>query len=111
MESRYCHNDDYTFAAEKLKYKFVPRGHYVVRQGEKEADVYFIIQGSAKVLMTGVEDPNTFLNEKQRYNEIALFKAKMNRQKLVQTAEKVTQAMSTVLSNINTNMSGFMTKI
>ena len=77
MESKYCSKDDYTFATEMLKYRFVPQGHYVVRQGEIEADVYFIIKGSAKVIMKGVDEPGKYLDEKQRYNEISVLKAKI----------------------------------
>ena len=113
MESRYCSKDDYTFATEKLKYKFVPQGHYVVRQGEQDADVYFIIKGSAKVIMKGVEEPGKYLDEKQRYNEISVLKARLTKQTFMATAtaENVNQAMSSALNNMTSNMDNFMTKI
>ena len=63
MEQKYCHADDYVFAANKLKYKFVPRGQYVVRQGDFESDVYFIINGKAKVVMQGADEPGRYLDE------------------------------------------------
>ena len=79
MEPKYCSKDDYAFAAEKLKYKYVPKGHYVVRQGDQDTDVYFIIKGNARVIMKGVDDPGTYLDVKQRYNEIAVTRSKMKK--------------------------------
>ena len=64
MESKYCHKDDYAFAANKLKYKFVPKGQYVIRQNDYESDVYFIIKGNAKVVMRGADEPGRYLDEK-----------------------------------------------
>ena len=64
MESKYCHLDDYIFAANKLKYKFVPKGQYIVRQGDYEAEVYFIIDGKAKVVMKGADEPGRYLDAK-----------------------------------------------
>lgn len=43
MEGPYCTNDDYQFLAERLQYKFVPKGHYAIRQGELGDACYFII--------------------------------------------------------------------
>ena len=43
MEHRYCNNDDYTWLAENLQYKFIQKGHYAVRQGDHGMNVHFII--------------------------------------------------------------------
>ena len=43
MEPGYCHNDDYTFISERLEYRFVPKGHYAVRQDEPANEIYFIV--------------------------------------------------------------------
>ena len=89
MESRYCSKDDYTIASELIKYRFVPQGHYIVRQGDEEADVYFIIKGNAKVIMKGVEEPGKYLDKKHRYNEIAIMKAKVKGGSLANQADNV----------------------
>ena len=106
MEPRYCGRDDYLFAAERIKYKFVPQGHYIVRQGDQEADVYFIIEGNAKVLMTGIEEPGKYLCKKQRYNENAVMKSRVKDHKLANQAGNVGQAMKNTLDGMNNNLLG-----
>ena len=106
MEPRYCGRDDYLFAAERIKYKFVPQGHYIVRQGDQEADVYFIIEGNAKVLMTGIEEPGKYLCKKQRYNENAVMKSRVKDHKLANQAGNVGQAMKNSLNDMNNNLLG-----
>ena len=112
MESRYCSKDDYTIASELIKYRFVPQGHYIVRQGDEEADVYFIIKGNAKVIMKGVDEPGKYLDKKHRYNEIAVMKAKVKSGSLANQADNVGQAMSKTLNNANSNLLGsFLQKV
>ena len=106
MEPRYCGRDDYLFAAERIKYKFVPQGHYIVRQGDQEADVYFIIEGNAKVLMTGIEEPGKYLCRRQRYNEIAVMRSRVKDHKLANQAGHVGQAMKKTLGDMNNNLLG-----
>ena len=74
MESRYCNTDDYSFLIECLKYKFIKKGHYAVRQGEHASRVYFIIQGSADVKMYGPTEEQ-YLDKKSMYNEISVKRA------------------------------------
>ena len=50
MEPMYCTNDDYTFIQERLKYRFVKKGHFAVRQGQPGSEVFFLVQGSVDVL-------------------------------------------------------------
>ena len=106
MEPRYCSKDDYNIASEMIKYRFVPQGQYIVRQGDEEADVYFIIKGSAKVIMKGMDEPGKYLDEKMRYNEMAVLKAKLKGQSLATAVDNVGQAMSKTLNNINNNLLG-----
>lgn len=61
MEGGYCTNDDYQYIAERLKYKFVKKGQYAVRQGSTGDECYFIIQGAAKVVLWG-HDNKSYLN-------------------------------------------------
>ena len=75
LENRYCTNDDYKFIAERLKYKFVKKGHYVVRQGETGSDVYFIVQGCANVITYGPQDIR-FLDRKHMFNEMSIRNSK-----------------------------------
>ena len=53
MEDEYCGKDDYAYIIERLQYKFVRKGHFVMRQGEHSDDFYFIINGAANVLKWG----------------------------------------------------------
>ena len=76
MEARYCSKDDFNFVAEQLKYKFVKKGHYVVRQGQSGSEVFFIIQGNADVHIWGPSGENVYLDEKSIYNEISVQRAK-----------------------------------
>ena len=55
MENGYCNKDDYSFIARQMKYQFVPKGHYAVRQGEFGDNLYFIIRGGADVTVFGPE--------------------------------------------------------
>ena len=87
MHGNYCSKDDYAHIAERLQYKFVPRGHYVVRQGEKGGEVYNIVMGSCKVVKWGSED-STYLDRNGMYNECALLRA---RTKPAQAAKAVAE--------------------
>ena len=106
MEARYCGRDDYAYASERITYRFVPQGHYIVRQGDQEADVYFIIEGNAKVLMKGVEEPGRYLDKRQRYNEVAVMKARAKGHTVANQAGNVGQAMSQTLNGLNNNLLG-----
>ena len=50
-----------------------------MRQGDFEAEVYFIIGGKAKVVMQGADEPGRYLDETQMYNEISIFRARNNK--------------------------------
>ena len=78
MLQGYCSKDDYIYMAEKLQYKFVKQGHYVVRQGEKGHEVYNIISGSCNVVKWG-DDEAIYLDSKAMYNEISLFRSRTNK--------------------------------
>lgn len=75
MENSYCTNDDYKYAGQSLKYRFVPKGHFVIRQGEVGSEVFFIIQGTAHVVIYGPEDKG-YLDSKQIYNEQSIKNSK-----------------------------------
>ena len=72
MENGYCSKDDYGFIADQMKYHFVPKGHYAVRQGEFGDHVYFIIKGAADVTVFGPESEQVYLERKALYNEISV---------------------------------------
>ena len=72
MENGYCSKDDYSFIAEQMKYQFVPKGHYAVRQGEFGNNMFFIIKGSADVTMFGPTSEQVYLDSKAMYNDIAV---------------------------------------
>ena len=57
--------------AEQLKYKFVKKGHYIMRQGQKSDYVYFIVDGGVNVIMWGEPD-KAYLNKDQMYNDCSL---------------------------------------
>ena len=73
MEGKYCTTDDFAYVSEKLKYEFVKKGHYVIRQGEPGNKVFFILHGSANVIKWG-EDA-VYLDKKDMYNEISLIRS------------------------------------
>ena len=62
MENGYCSKDDYSFLVDQLKYKFVKKGHYAVRQGEVGDKIYFIIKGSADVMAYGPPSEHVYLD-------------------------------------------------
>lgn len=102
MEQGYCSKDDYISFTEKLKYKFVPKGHYAVRQGNQDSDVYFIIQGSANVLETGPIAEQNYLDKKAMYNEITVQRAKTKNavRLMLEAKELLTTTMIDVLSYV-----------
>ena len=62
--------------------------------------------------MKGVDEPGKYLDTKQRYNEIAVLKAKHNKNSLANQADNMGQAMSKTLNNMNSNLLGsFLTKV
>ena len=62
--------------------------------------------------MKGVDEPGKYLDTKQRYNEIAVLKAKLNKNSLANQADNMGQAMSKTLNNMNGNLLGsFLSKV
>ena len=61
--------------AESLKYKFVKKGHYILRQAQHGEEVYFIYKGGANVIMWGEPD-KAYLDSDQIYNECSLQRSK-----------------------------------
>ena len=80
MEGKYCSHEDYSYVVERLQYKFVEKGHYIVRQGEKGDRCYFILSGRANVLVWGGFNA-TYIDNKAMYNEIALTRIKKEKEK------------------------------
>ena len=64
------------------------------------------------MIMKGVDEPGKYLDTKQRYNEIAVLKAKLNKNSLANQADNMGQAMSKTLNNMNGNLLGsFLSKV
>ena len=84
--------------AENLKYKFVKKGHYIMRQGQKSDNVYFIVKGSVNVIMWGEPD-KAYLNKDQMYNECSLQSSKTKK-----SSEAVINKASDIIHDILANM-------
>ena len=84
--------------AENLKYKFVKKGHYIMRQGQKSDYVYFIVDGSVNVIMWGEPD-KAYLNKDQMYNECSLQSSKTKK-----SSEAVINKASHIVHDILANM-------
>ena len=100
MENGYCSKDDYSFLAEQLKYKFVKKGHYAVRQGDKNSDVFFIIKGSANVMTHDSPALHVYLDSKAMYNEIAVQRARTR-----QSVRLCVEAIETTNKTLNDMLS------
>ena len=99
MQQRYCSNEDYAIMAENLKYKFVKKGHYIMRQGQKSDNVYFIVKGSVNVIMWGEPD-KAYLNKDQMYNECSLQRSKTKKVSSEAAINKASHQFHDILANM-----------
>ena len=85
--------------AESLKYKFVKKGHYILRQGQHGDEVYFIVMGGANVIMWGESD-KAYLNKDQMYNECSLQRSKTKKVNNDAIINKASHQIHDLLSNM-----------
>ena len=85
--------------AEQLKYKFVKKGHYILRQGSPGEEVYFIVTGGANVIMWGEPD-RAYLSRDQMYNECSILRCKTKKVSNEAVINKASHDIHDLLANM-----------